>query len=144
VPQEYLPSLLDGKEEEPVLVVHPLDSQEAKANSLNWILSYPSDDNAIVPRRKQPVLVMISGCVPTAAKQKIMDRLESEFEGLFVRVDTLSTRNDDVGPMGVDTMALQAPLVLGKSVVCEVDAGLTRDDRQRFVQAAFCAKHTTR
>ncbi|KAH8058747.1 hypothetical protein JL722_5980 [Aureococcus anophagefferens] len=82
--------------------------------------------------RPRPLLVLVARDLPEIAKRKICDRLTMELSGLFVRVASKL-------PQGIDPAAFQAPLSLGKSVLAEVDAGLSHDARIMFIDAlAFC------
>lgn len=84
--------------------------------------------------RSRPMLVLISRDVARAAKNRIVQALEREMPGLFVRVVASNA------PCGIDTSTIQAPLSVRKSVVAEVDAGLSLESRTSFVDSLTFAK----
>ena len=84
------------------------------------------------PPRPRPLLVLVARDIPSVAKRKIVERLCNELEGEFVRVCS------DL-PQGIDPEAFQAPYLLGKSVLADVDSGVAHDCRHMFIDAlAFC------
>ncbi|KAJ8599096.1 hypothetical protein CTAYLR_008867, partial [Chrysophaeum taylorii] len=95
----------------------------------------PSVDKQLqVPReRPRPVVVLLSRDVPGIARARLVEELDSELPGLFVRVVAPA-------PCGVDAAAFQAPLSLNKSVIADVDAGLCHDSRVAFLDSLVLVK----
>uniref|UniRef100_A0A6S8F1B5 Calmodulin n=1 Tax=Aureoumbra lagunensis TaxID=44058 RepID=A0A6S8F1B5_9STRA len=83
--------------------------------------------------RPRPLLLLISRDVAAAAKSKLINKVTSELEGLFVRVVADA-------PFGLDAKAFQAPLSINKSVLAEVDIGLSHNTRVAFLDALILTK----
>ena len=81
-------------------------------------------------KRPRPVLLLIARDVAGAAKAKIIAEVTMQLEGLFVRVDASE----------LDAMAFQGPLSVGRSIVADVDPGLTFNSRVAFLDALKLTK----
>ena len=105
-------------------------AQEEKERMKEFVSTDILNNKAERPR---PLLVCVARDVPMVAKQKIIGKILSDFEGMFVRVSLSENQ-------GVDVAAFQAALDAGSSVVADVDVGISMSARSTFLNAIAVAK----
>jgi len=84
-------------------------------------------------KRPRPLLLCIARDVPMAAKQKLLHRVLSDLEGMFVRVSLSENQ-------GVDVNAFQMALDAGSSIIADVDVGICESSRSTFLHSIAVAK----
>ncbi|GMH87214.1 hypothetical protein TL16_g10785 [Triparma laevis f. inornata] len=105
-------------------------AQEEKERMKEFVSTDILNDTVERPR---PLLILIGRDVPMVGKQKLVHKMLTDLEGMFVRV-SLSENH------GIDVRAFQAALDAGSSVVADVDVGVSASARSTFLHAVAVTK----
>ncbi|GMH84147.1 hypothetical protein TrST_g12290 [Triparma strigata] len=105
-------------------------AQEEKERMKEFVSTEILNDTVERPR---PLLILIGRDVPMVGKQKLVHKMLTDLEGMFVRV-SLSENH------GIDVRAFQAALDAGSSVVADVDVGISASARSTFLHAVAVTK----
>eukprot|EP00520_Triparma_pacifica_P008455 CAMPEP_0118666812 /NCGR_PEP_ID=MMETSP0785-20121206/19428_1 /TAXON_ID=91992 /ORGANISM="Bolidomonas pacifica, Strain CCMP 1866" /LENGTH=2849 /DNA_ID=CAMNT_0006561175 /DNA_START=172 /DNA_END=8724 /DNA_ORIENTATION=+ len=105
-------------------------AQEEKERMKEFVSTDILNNKAERPR---PLLVCVARDIPMVAKQKIIGKVLSNLEGMFVRVSLSENQ-------GIDIAAFQAALDAGSSIVADVDVGISMSARSTFLNAVAVAK----